>query len=330
MEEKLYDVVIVGSGPAGLSAGIYTARGALKTVLLTGEQTGGQCTITTVMENYPGFPKGIGGVKLMMEMMEQAKRMGVEIRSGVVVKVEKTTETFWVELRNGEKLKARAIIVATGAQTKWLGLPKEKELIGKGVSGCATCDGAFYKEKTVAVIGGGNSACEEAMFLSKLTKKVYLIHRRDELRATKADQKRVFDNPKIEVLWNMEVIKINSNNQITSIPNNNQLPISQNTNEKLESLTIKNIQTGEERVVPVDGMFVAIGRTPATEWLKGTVELKESGHVVVGKNPEYVTMTSREGIFAAGDCVNEVHRQAVVAAGDGAKAALDVERWLEK
>ena len=309
MEEnqKIYDVIIIGSGPAGLTAAIYNARADLKTVVISGNQPGGQLTITTLVDNWPGFPTGTGGVKLMMDMQQQVKNLGVEIKTGVVKKI---SENFKVELENGEVLESKAVIVATGAAVKWLGLPREKELIGHGVSGCATCDGMFFRDKTVAIVGGGDTACEEANFLSKICKKTYLIHRREELRASVAEQKKVLDNPKIEILWNNEV------KEIKGI-------------EMLESVKIVNNQTNKEKELTLDGLFVAIGSQPATKFLEGLVDLSETGQVLVSKNSEFVTMTSMEGIFAAGDCVNIKHKQAIVAAGEGCRAALDTEKWLE-
>jgi thioredoxin reductase (NADPH) len=306
--KQIFDTLIIGSGPAGLTAAIYNARADLKTIVIAGNQPGGQLTITTLVDNYPGFPNGVGGIKLMMDMQQQTKNLGVEIRQGIVKKINKTTN-FEIELDNEEKLEAKSVIVATGAAIKWLGLPKEKELIGHGISGCATCDGMFFRGKTVAVIGGGDTACEEADFLAKFCPKVYLIHRREEFRASIAEQKKVLNNPKVEIWWNSEVKEINGT-------------------EKLESVKILNSKTGEEKNLPLDGMFVAIGSQPATEFLKGIMDLSETGQALVGKNAEFVTMTSIAGIFAAGDCVNIKHKQAIVAAGEGCRAALDTEKWL--
>jgi thioredoxin reductase (NADPH) len=319
-ENQIFDTLIIGSGPAGLTAAIYNARANLKTIVIAGGQPGGQLTITTLVDNYPGFPNGIGGVKLMMDMQEQTKNLGVEIKQGVVKQISNDqfliSKLFKVEMENGEKLEARSVIVATGAAVKWLNLPKEQELIGKGVSGCATCDGMFFRGKTVAVVGGGDTACEEANFLSKICQKVYLIHRREEFRASIAEQNKVLNNPKVEIWWNSEVVELNSNNQETSNPN------------KLENIKIKNNKSGEEKELKLDGLFVAIGSSPATKFLEGLVDLSETGQVLVGKNKEHVTMTNVEGIFAAGDCVNIKHKQAIVAAGEGCRAALDAEIWL--
>lgn len=310
--ENIYDTIIIGSGPAGLTAAIYNVRANLKTVVIAGNIPGGQLTVTTIVENWPGFPSGVGGVKLMMDMQQQVKNFGVEIKYGNVKQLRVTSyelEKFEVELEDGQILKTKAVIIATGASAKWLGLPKEKELVGHGISGCATCDGMFFRDKEVAVIGGGNVACEDAGFLAKICKKVYLIHRRDELRATPIEAKRILENEKIEKIWDSTVEEIVGEG-------------------KLEAIKIKNVKTGEEKILPIDGLFVAIGRTPSTDFAKVLIELKDSGYVVVGKSEVYTTMTSVPGIFAAGDCMDDSYRQAIVAAGAGAKAAIDVERWL--
>jgi thioredoxin reductase (NADPH) len=314
MENKqLLDTLIIGSGPAGLTAAIYNARAELRTVVIAGNQPGGQLTITTLVDNWPGFPTGTGGVKLMMDMQEQVKNLGVEIKQGIVklvrLSANQPVRLFEVELESGEILESKAIIVATGAAVKWLGLPKEKELIGHGISGCATCDGMFFRGKTVAVVGGGDTACEEAAFLGKICEKVYLIHRRDEFKASMTEQKKVLNNPKVEIWWNSEIKEIIGE-------------------EKLESVKVINNQTNEEKELKLDGLFVAIGSSPATKFLEGFLELSETGQVVVGKNSEHVTMTTTEGVFAAGDCVNIKHKQAIVAAGEGCRAALDAEHWI--
>ncbi len=311
MEDKtVYDSIIVGSGPAGLTAAIYQVRANLKTIVLAGNQPGGQLTITTYVDNYPGFPTGIGGVKLMMDMQAQVKNLGVEIRQGLVQKVRRleSEKIFEVELTDGLTLESKAVIVTTGAKAKWLGIPGEKELMGKGVSGCATCDGAFFRNKVITVVGGGDTACEDATFLARFGSEVRLLHRRDTLRASAIEQKRMLAS-KVKVMWNTEVLEVNGK-------------------DKVESLKIKNNKTGEESTLQTDGFFVAIGRTPETEFVKGLVELKEQGHVKTGINAHLPTMTSVPGIFAAGDCVDEVYRQAIVAAGDGCRAALDCEHWL--
>jgi thioredoxin reductase (NADPH) len=336
MNNQTYDTVIIGSGPAGMTAAIYNVRSALKTVVIAGNQPGGQLTITTTVDNYPGFPNGIGGVKLMMDMQAQLKNLGGEIRNGVVKKIKTPSPAeagvsplkkgdFEIELDNGEKLVTKAVIVATGAGARWLGLPKEKELIGKGVSGCATCDGMFFRDKVVAVIGGGDVACEDADFLTKFANKVYLIHRRDQLRAQVPQKMLVERNPKIEFVWNSEVVEINPNPSRPAA----ESPLEERETNKLEGVLIKNVKTGAENILPVDGLFVAIGRTPATDFVKDLVEIKETGQIITGKNSQYLTMSSVPGIFAAGDCVDDIYRQGIIAAGDGAKAGLDAEKWLK-
>ncbi len=241
--------------------------------------------------------------------------MGVEVLGGVVklvsLSASQPVRLFKIELENGEKIEAKSVIIATGAAIRWLGLPKEKELIGKGISGCATCDGMFFRGKTVAVVGGGDTACEEVDFLSKICEKVYLIHRREELRASVAEQNKVLNNPKVEIWWDSEIKELVGD-------------------EKLESIKVFNNKTNEEKILKLDGLFVAIGSSPATKFLEGFVDLSENGQVLVGNNKEHVTMTSVEGIFAAGDCINIKHKQAIVAAGEGCRAALDAENWLSK
>jgi len=316
---EIYDTIIIGSGPAGLTAAIYNIRANLKTIVLGGDQPGGQLTLTTVVENYPGFATGIGGLKLMMDMQTQVKNLGVEIKSAFVKNIRKDVtdeKLFDLEMADGTIMKTKAVLVTTGAKARWLNLPKENELIGKGVSACATCDGMFFRDKTVVVVGGGDVACEDAMFLSKFATKVYQIHRRDTLRAQVYIREKIKLNPKIEFIWDTEVIEIN--------------PDVDQSVDKLTSIKIKNNKTGEEKVMEIDGLFVAIGHDPATSFVKDLVELKETGHVIVGSSEKYPTMTSVPGIFAAGDNVDDVYRQAIIAAGHGAMAGMDAERWLEE
>ena len=335
---EIIDSLIIGSGPAGLTAAIYNARADVKSLVIAGNQPGGQLTITPMVDNYPGFVNGVGGFKLMMDMQAQTKKLGTTILNGVVKKISKQNpsvptnvgtaplderEPFFIELEDGEILQAKTVIVATGARAKWLGLENEQEMIGRGVSGCATCDGMFFRDKTVAVVGGGDTACEDASFLAKFTKKVYMIVRKEEFRASVAEQKKVLNNPKIEIWWNSEVRELNP-----PAPPVGGSPSLEKGG--LNSVKIFNNKTNEEKILPLDGLFVAIGNLPATDFLKGLVDLRESGQIITGNNKEFMTMTNIEGIFAAGDCVNLNHRQAIVAAGDGCRAALDAQKWMER
>ena len=310
MQKDIYDTIIIGSGPAGLTAAIYNIRADIKTIVISGGQPGGQLTITTLVENFPGFEKGIGGSKLMMDMMNQFKNLGGQILSQEVVKVRKSENGFEVELKSGDKLTSKAVIVATGARAKWLGISGEKEFLGKGVSGCATCDGMFFRDKVVMVIGGGDVACTEASFLAKFASKVYIVHRRDELRASLVEQKKVLNNPKIEILWNTEAKEVVGS-------------------EKVEKVRLVNNKTNEEKEMEIDGFFVAVGHDPATGFVKDLVALKETGQIIVRGGNEYHTMSSTEGIFAAGDCVDDKYRQAIIAAGMGCMAGMDAEKWVE-
>jgi thioredoxin reductase (NADPH) len=305
-----FDCLIVGSGPAGLTAAIYQVRANLKTVLIAGNRPGGQLTITTKVENWPGFSDGVNGLDLMMEMQKQTEKLGTKIIYDLVENIKMNPRGVWeTKLQSGEKLRSKVVIIATGANTRWLGVGEER-LMGNGVSGCATCDGAFFKDKLVAVVGGGDSAVEEAVFLTRFAKKVYLIHRRDSLRAKAKEQERLMSNPKIEIIWNTQVVAVYGQS-------------------KLEGLKIKSIDS-EEKDLPIDGLFVAIGGDPATSFVKDLLELKETGHIVVGSNLECPTMTNVPGVFAAGDCVDSVYKQAITSAGDGCRAALDSQKWLEE
>jgi len=336
MDTKILDCLIIGSGPAGLTAAIYNARADVESLVIAGNQPGGQLTITPMVDNYPGFVDGVGGFKLMMDMQAQTKKLGTTILNGIVKKISKQNpsvptnigtaplderEQFFIELEDGEVIQSKTVIVATGARAKWLGLEKEQEMIGRGVSGCATCDGMFFRNKIVAVVGGGDTACEDANFLAKFTEKVYMIVRKEEFKASAAEQKHVLNNPKIEIWWNSEVKKLNPSVDKSTSPLDER--------EKLNSVMIFNNKTNEEKILTLDGLFVAIGNSPATKFLEGLVNLREGGQIITGENKELVTMTNIEGIFAAGDCVNLNHRQAIVAAGDGCRAALDAQKWLD-
>ncbi len=302
-------VLIVGSGPAGYTAAIYAARAMLKPVLIQGIQPGGQMTITTDVENYPGFAKVIQGPWLMEEMRGQAEHVGTEIITDIVTTVDLKSQPFRAECDSGDVFTADSIIIATGAQARWLGLPSEETFKGYGVSACATCDGFFYKGKDVIVIGGGNTAVEEAIFLTNFARKVTVIHRRDSFRAEKIMQERLFKNPKVDVLWHTALAEVMGNTETKSVT----------------GVRLRNVQTGEETERPIDGVFVAIGHAPATELFKGQLEMKPSGYLITKPDS---TATSIPGVFAAGDVKDDIFRQAVTAAGMGCMAALEAERYL--
>jgi len=303
---KVYKLIIIGSGPAGFTAGIYSGRAELKPLLFAGEKQGGQLINTALVENWPGAEKGIMGSDLMMEMRKQAERFGVEIIDKKVSKVDFSQRPFkvWV---NEEEYSAEAVIIAAGAENKMLGVPGEQELLGKGVAVCAVCDAPFYKNKKVVVVGGGDSAVEDALALTKYADKVMMVVRRDVLRASKIMTGRVKNNPKIEILWNSELKEVKGES-------------------KVEEVKIVNNKSGKEEELTVDGVFLAIGHKPSTEIFKGQLELDEKGYI---KTSESGTMTSVEGVFAAGDVVDSRYKQAITAAGMGCMAALDAERWLE-
>ena len=303
----LENLIIIGSGPAGYTAGLYSARANLSPILFEGIESGGQLMLTTDVENYPGFKEGIMGPELMSEFKLQAERFGTRILPHNVVSVKKSEEGFEVST-NTEVFSSKAIIISTGASAKWLGIDGEERLQGYGVSACATCDGFFFKEKIVSVIGGGDSAMEEALFLTKFAKKVYIIHRRDSFRASAIMQDRVLSNEKIEVLWNKEVKQINGEDSVSSVD------LTSSTEEGVSSIDL-------------DGVFVAIGHTPNVGFLDGLVELDEKGYIKTGFTT--ATSTSVDGVFAAGDVADSIYRQAVTAAGTGCQAAIDAERWLE-
>lgn len=302
-------VLIVGSGPAGYTAAIYAARAMLKPVLIQGIQPGGQMTITTDVENYPGFAKVIQGPWLMEEMRGQAEHVGTEIITDIVTTVDLKSQPFRAECDSGDVFTADSLIIATGAQARWLGLPSEETFKGYGVSACATCDGFFYKGKDVIVIGGGNTAVEEAIFLTNFARKVTVIHRRDSFRAEKIMQERLFKNPKVDVLWHTALAEVMGNTETKSVT----------------GVRLRNVQTGEETERPIDGVFVAIGHAPATELFKGQLEMKPSGYLITKPDS---TATSIPGVFAAGDVKDDIFRQAVTAAGMGCMAALEAERYL--
>ncbi|MCF7791550.1 MAG: thioredoxin-disulfide reductase [Victivallales bacterium] len=301
------NVVIIGSGPAGYTAAIYCARADLKPVVIAGQLPGGQLVQTTDIENYPGFPDAVGGVDLMMNFQKQAERFGTEVIYDSVESADfKDKGPHKVKLGNGNEIESRAVIIATGASPKWLGLEDEKRLQSKGVSSCATCDGAFYRDVPVVVVGGGDSAMEEAGFLTKFASKVYVIHRRDKLRASKIMADRALNNKKIEFVWNSVVTAISGKDEV-------------------ESVTVKNVKTEEEDEISCKAYFAALGHIPATEKFKN-INKDEKGYILLEKA---TSETNLEGVFAAGDCVDGVYQQAVTAAGMGCRAALDVEKWLE-
>ena len=302
-------VVIIGSGPAGYTAAIYAARAMLEPILIQGIQPGGQLTITTDVENYPGFADVIQGPWLMEQMEKQAAHVGTKIVTDLVTKLDLSQRPFRLTCDSGDVYFAETVVLATGAQARWLGLPSEEKFKGFGVSACATCDGFFYRGKEVVVVGGGNTAVEEALFLTNFASKVTIVHRRDHFRAERILQDRLFKNSKIKVIWNSVVDQIDG----------------AETPAKVTHVRLKNVKTGALTKLPADGVFVAIGHAPATDLVKGQVKLKPSGYVEVAPNS---TATSVPGLFAAGDVADEVYRQAVTAAGLGCMAALEAERFL--
>jgi thioredoxin reductase (NADPH) len=302
-------VVIIGSGPAGYTAAIYAARAMLEPVLIQGIQPGGQLTITTDVENYPGFADVVQGPWLMEQMEKQAQHVGTKIVTDLVTDLDLSQRPFRLTCDSGDTYIADTVILATGAQARWLGLPSEDAFQGGGVSACATCDGFFYRGKEVIVVGGGNTAVEEALFLTNFASQVTIVHRRDEFRAERILQDRLFKHPKIKVVWDSAIDEICG----TQGP------------AKVTHVRLKNVKTGATTDVPADGVFIAIGHAPATELVKGQLQLKPSGYVEVAANS---TATSVPGVFAAGDVADETYRQAVTAAGMGCMAALEAERFL--
>ena len=309
MKNQMEKVVIIGSGAAGLTAAIYAARANLKPLVIEGIQPGGQLTITTDVENYPGYADVVQGPWMMEQMRSQALNVGARIINDVVVKVDFKKDSKTISLDSKSILSANTVIIATGAQAKWLGLESENKFNGKGVSACATCDGFFYRNKEVAVIGGGNTAVEEALYLSNICSKVTLIHRRDELRAEKILQERLFAKENINVIWNNIVSEILGDEK------------------GVNSLEIKDKNSDKTEIIKVKGVFIAIGHSPSTEPFKGVLEMDKEGYIVAQKPG--TSITNIEGVFAAGDCVDKIYRQAVTAAGMGCMAALDAEKWMQ-
>jgi thioredoxin reductase (NADPH) len=305
---EVRDVVIIGSGPAGYTAAVYTARANLKPLLFQGMQPGGQLTITTDVENYPGFPDGVHGPQMMDLFQRQAERFGTEIRFEMVQEVDFQARPFKLKTDMGEYL-ARTVIISTGASARLLGLPSEKELMGFGVSACATCDGAFFKEKKVLVVGGGDTAMEEANYLTRFAKEVVVVHRREEFRASKIMLERAKANPKISWLLNAAI------EEVLSLPDK----------KRVRGVVVKDTRTGAKSELACDGVFIAIGHEPNSAVFKGQIDMDETGYIQVGKG----TLTNVEGVFACGDVMDKTYRQAVTAAGTGCMAAIDAERWLE-
>lgn len=298
--------LIIGSGPAGYTAAIYASRANLSPILYQGPQPGGQLTITNDVENFPGYPKGVNGPAMMVDLQEQAVRFGTDARYGVVTEVDFTSKPYKAKVDDGAEISADTIIISTGASAKWLGLESEQRLNSRGVSACAVCDGFFYKGMDVAIVGAGDTACEEASYLSKLCNKVYMLVRRDEMRASKIMQQRVLNAKNIEVLWNTETKEVLGKDEV-------------------EGVTVKNTETGEEKDLAVKGFFVAIGHQPNTAMFEGVLDMDENGYLITAPDS---TKTNVEGVYACGDAQDHIYRQAVTAAGTGCMAALEAERYL--
>ena len=309
MRDSKEKVIIIGSGAAGLTAAIYAARANLKPLVIEGIQPGGQLTITTDVENYPGYADVVQGPWMMEQMRLQAEKVGARIISDIVTSVDFKKNNKIINLDSGKTLETQTVIITTGAQAKWLGLKSENDFNGKGVSACATCDGFFYKNKEVAVVGGGNTAVEEALYLSNICSKVTLIHRRNELRSEKILQKRLFDKDNIKIIWNNVVSEIKGNENGV-----NAIELSSTVSKKTE-------------IINVDGVFIAIGHSPSTEAFSGVLDMDDEGYIIAQKPG--TCLTNIDGVFAAGDCVDKVYRQAVTAAGMGCMAALDAEKWIQ-
>ena len=308
MKSDIIDLLIIGSGPAGYTAAIYASRAGLNPILYQGKEPGGQLTITSDVENYPGYPNGIQGPEMMIDFQNQAERFGTIIRGGFIKSVNLSKYPFEVVDDNDKVLIVNSVIISTGASAKWLGLESEKKFNGNGVSACAVCDGFFFKDQIVAVVGGGDTAAEESLYLSKITKKVFLIVRRNELRASKIMQKRVFDNKNIEIIWNSEVKDVLGN-------------------DKVESIEILNNLKSTKSKLNISGLFIAIGHKPNTDIFKDYLDLDENGYILTKPG---TTQTNIKGIFATGDAQDKIYRQAVTAAGTGCMGALEAEKFLSE
>lgn len=304
--DQHFDIIVVGSGPAGFTAAIYAVRGGATVALFGGAAPGGQLLLTTEIENFPGFPEPLAGAELMERMLKQAKRLGVQVLQEEAVKAELKSTPFIIHAGGGKKYTAGAVIMATGARAKWLGLPSEQKFAGKGVSGCATCDGFFYRGKEVCVIGGGDTAAEDALFLAKFAAKVYLVHRRDKLRACSRLQDKLSSEPKVEIIYD-------------------HVPQEILGAEKVTGITLKNVKTGAARKLDTPGVFIAIGHTPETGILSGQLKVDEGGYIIADAGRR----TSVRGVFAAGDVMDPHYKQAIVAAGSGCVAALEALKFLE-
>jgi thioredoxin reductase (NADPH) len=305
---KTFRIVIIGSGPAGLTAALYAARADLKPLVLEGPEPGGQLTTTTDVENFPGYPEGVMGPKMMEDFRAQATRFGADCRYGMVTCIDFDKRPYKLTIDEETEIYAEAIIVATGAAAKWLGLPSEQRLRGRGVTACATCDGAFFRDQHVIVIGGGDSAMEEATFLTKFAGKVTIVHRRDEFRASKIMQNRALSHPKIKVVWDSTIEEVLGE-------------------QVVQGVKLRNVKTGEiTTLADVTGVFLAIGHKPNTDLFRGVIDMDDSGYIITKPGSTYTNM---DGIFVCGDAQDSVYRQAVTAAGTGCMAALDAERWLE-
>lgn len=306
MHSTEVDVLIIGSGPAGYTAAIYASRAGLKTLLYKGDQPGGQLTITSDVENYPGYPNGIMGPEMMIDFENQASRFGSVIKNGMIKSVNFSTKKLSAISDDGDNISAKTVIISTGASAKWLNIESEQRLNGKGVSACAVCDGFFFKNQDVAVVGGGDTAAEEALYLSKLTNKVYLIVRRDEMRASIIMQNRIKENDKIEILWNSEISEVLGKDYV-------------------EGINVVNNVSNEIKIIKLNGVFIAIGHTPNTDIFKKYLKMDENGYIITKPDS---TETNIDGVFATGDAQDKIYRQAVTAAGSGCMGALDAERFL--